>query len=217
MIFITNGIENKKISEESIIPEGWKKGMTRRTWNKGLTKNDHPSLARIGKASAQRKPWNKSKIRVVTKICKNCNKTFQTSWMLRNQKFCSKPCVNNYYSGENNINWNPNRHELRTPYTKRFFSCQLRAEIKIQQELRCPLCGKMILSSKMDLHHIDHNKQNDSRRNLIFLCSSCHNYEKHHRKWLEPQLKKANNLIINGRIEDAIKRLSFIHGKLTSY
>ena len=170
-------------------------------WNKGLTKNDHPSLKRVGEKSKTRIPANRDPnyTKFVDKICEYCQKSFSIDWPHRKNRFCCQKCATiAVRTGPNNPNWNPNRDEIRCKYTKKFFNINFRQEILKQQDHKCVLCLKFSDSlSRMDLHHIDHDKQNDNRSNLIYLCLSCHNYERHNKEQLQPILYKINNYISN--------------------
>lgn len=56
----------------------------------------------------------------------------------------------------------------RFPYTEEFV--KMRKEIIERDKGECRACG----DSGDDVHHIDLNKQNNARDNLILLCDSCH-------------------------------------------
>lgn len=45
--------------------------------------------------------------------------------------------------------------------------------IKERDGYKCRSCGKRILS-KLVIHHVDGNRENNSKLNLMTLCSSCH-------------------------------------------
>jgi 5-methylcytosine-specific restriction endonuclease McrA len=61
-------------------------------------------------------------------------------------------------------------------YPEAFYDEELRRSLFEEQEQRCGLCNKRIYPEfeEPDLHHIDYDKQNCSRNNLVFLCSKCH-------------------------------------------
>lgn len=95
----------------------------------------------------------------------------------------SKPEILDKVTGPNNGNWNPNRGEVYTPYTELFYDLDYREQIKKEQDYKDPITSKE-LTTRACLHHIDYNKQNDSRENLIWLSISIHmktNYNKE--KW----------------------------------
>ena len=134
----------KKPSEETLKKRGESISKTINknggVWNKGLTKNDHDSLKKIGDASKSRIPWNKSKIEFVTKTCENCKKEFTVKWSLRHHRFCSQICANVVREGENNPNWNSNRAEVGGDYTEKFFNKDFREQIFHEQLNICPIC-----------------------------------------------------------------------------
>ena len=173
-------------------------------WNKGLNKNDHDSLKKVGNATKKRDPWNKAEnyTEFVVKTCENCGKDFSIDWAHRKNRFCSVECSRITITEENNPNWVENREEVSMDYTRKFFSREYRKLILIDQFFRCPVCHCHYNKMRFDLHHIDHNKKNDNRENLIFLCSSCHNYERHHREIYENKLSEINEVLINNEFKE---------------
>ena len=106
--------------------------------------------------------------------------------------------------GENNPLWNPNREQVFTPYTEKFFDQIYRNQIKREQNYVDPITEE-VLTKKAHLHHIDYNKQNDSRENLIWLNLSTHvktNGTRRNREKWQKTLQEVNSKII----EDIINR-----------
>lgn len=68
----------------------------------------------------------------------------------------------------------------------------LRHEIKERDNYTCQLCNKKERSNKLNVHHIDENKSNNERYNLITLCISCH--KKFHTKKSDRLLYKTQAL-----------------------
>lgn len=191
----------KKPSEETLKKRGESisNSIARKggVWNKGLTAKTNESLKKIGEATKLRTPWNKSEIEFVTKICENCKKEFTIKWSLRHHRFCSQICANVVREGKNNTNWNPNRDEVGGAYTEKFFDKNFREKILQEQLNVCPVCfSNRYQKNRFDLHHIDHNKKNDNRENLIYLCINCHNTERHHQEKYKEILTKINQFII---------------------
>jgi hypothetical protein len=58
--------------------------------------------------------------------------------------------------------------------TTLFYDKNYRELILNEQYCKCGECGISNTDAKFHLHHIDYNKLNDERTNLIFLCHSCH-------------------------------------------
>lgn len=62
-------------------------------------------------------------------------------------------------------------------YEGDFHCTSFRKTIMIQQSWSCAICKlsrTQNKSKRFPLHHIDKNKKNSNRENLVFLCSSCH-------------------------------------------
>lgn len=65
---------------------------------------------------------------------------------------------------------------INNEYTVKFKNKEFRKSILENQDFRCgsPDCKIKNTEKIFHLHHIDYNKSNDERSNLIFLCNSCH-------------------------------------------
>ena len=76
-------------------------------------------------------------------------------------------------SGENHWNWQGGISRNGYPFT---FNESLKELIRDRDNRQCQLCGKLEIecNRKLDIHHIDHNKNNLDKDNLISLCNSCH-------------------------------------------
>lgn len=72
--------------------------------------------------------------------------------------------------GDKNPNWRGGKNEYVG------FDEIIKELVREGSHRRCVVCGKTEKenSRKLDVHHIDHNKQNGSYYNLIALCHSCH-------------------------------------------
>lgn len=60
------------------------------------------------------------------------------------------------------------------------FSLPLRSKIRRRDNKTCQYCKKVFGKGGLDVHHIDHDRTNNSGENLISLCNSCH-YKMHHK------------------------------------
>ena len=106
------------------------------------------------------------------RICENCGEEFVVSYKNCPQKFCSNECqgeswrLGDNYSDGYSTAWT---EELKTEIRKRdYFVCQL-----------CGLKGYIV-------HHIDYDKTNCKKDNLVTLCVSCHMKTNFNRKtWHE--------------------------------
>lgn len=113
--------------------------------------------------------------------CDACqNNMIRFPSLICNINFCSKSCKSTYYkiyfSGINNPNYIDGRS--RFPYTLEF-SKQLKLQIRDRDNFTCQKCGITEQDNKkkhnevLSVHHIDYNKQNCDKTNLITLCRIC--------------------------------------------
>ena len=56
------------------------------------------------------------------------------------------------------------------------FNQQLKERIRVRDNFKCRICGvpELEFERRLDIHHIDFNKKNNSQNNLVALCRSCH-------------------------------------------
>ena len=142
----------KKISESN-------KG--RKTWNKGLTWDQ---ISEFPHPSTDREPWNKGDVLpdwVKKKIREGTIRSYED------------PEVRKKHQGENHPFWLGGISF--EPYSPEFNN-RLKLEIRQRDEFTCQVCNKTEdeLGQVLSVHHIDYNKKNSSKRNLISLCGSCH-------------------------------------------
>lgn len=62
------------------------------------------------------------------------------------------------------------------------FSRSLKRKVKIRDNFTCQECNKYLKGQRLDIHHIDYNKHNNTQCNLICLCCSCHMKTNYHRE-----------------------------------
>jgi hypothetical protein len=98
------------------------------------------------------------KYELIEKICPVCFKLFTTSLGNKNEKtVCSHSCSNTYFrSGENNGNWGSKN------YRNICFN---------HHKKQCCVCG---FTHIVEVHHYDHNRENNDISNLIPLCPNHH-------------------------------------------
>ena len=100
----------------------------------------------------------KPRIKATTKVCLNCGKEFDaTGSKLQRKTTCSHLCANTYYK--------PNKKET----TKNTYALAA----KNAGMTSCCICGE---SNLVDIHHIDHDRENNSLDNLAPLCPTHHMY-----------------------------------------
>lgn len=97
----------------------------------------------------------------ITKKCPVCSTEFTTKKGHKREKMtCSYSCSNTFFrSGENNPNY---RHGHKKTY---------RNLVKYE---KCERCGYSDYPVILQVHHRDHNHQNNDPSNLEVLCPNCH-------------------------------------------
>jgi hypothetical protein len=75
-------------------------------------------------------------------------------------------------------------------YLEPFYDEKLRALIIEEQEYKCGMCNRDIAEINPHLHHIDYNKRNCSKKNLIFLCPRCHGKTNSNREFWRDMLEQ---------------------------
>ena len=98
-------------------------------------------------------------------------------------------------SGSNNYRWINDREQRFIPYTEKFFNEEFRKQIRKEQNFLDPITNES-LELNSHLHHIDYNKSNDSRENLIFLSHTTHAKTNTNRDKWKNILEKVNQEII---------------------
>jgi len=117
--------------------------------------------------SGKNHPCYKDGRSIIIYKCINCQKIIS-----RGSLRC-KSCAN---KGKHNPNF---RTEIKGYYNY-MFSDTLKSEIKCRDYFMCQYCGLDMNSSfwqcgvNLQIHHIDYNKLNCKKDNLITLCCSCH-------------------------------------------
>ncbi len=127
---------------------------------------------------------NKSQIKGKTIKCKACGKSiFRSLAQLRHSKsgesFCSKSC---YYKKRNSF-YAEDKHPRWTNGESSYRDIMIRNGL-VKKCARCNLEDTRILV----VHHIDHNRKNNNKSNLISVCHNCH-YLIHYDKDIEDNFK----------------------------
>ncbi len=108
-------------------------------------------------------------------ICPVCNASFLVPLgRVKTRITCSKQCykihLSKKLSGDVTHLWKGGKS--REPYPIKFNN-YLKEKIRKRDQYRCRVCEKSY-TRKLDIHHIDYDKDNLSENNLISLCRSCH-------------------------------------------
>jgi len=162
-------------------------------WNKGLTAGTDIRVKlyseKVSAANRGRKctpqaienmkghsPWNKGE--------KNCYTDEALKQMSRSHTGIAQPeyvkrKISNTMKGANNRLWKGGLSF--DPYTPEFNN-NLKEQIRIRDQYKCQKCfrhqnelhAKNGRKYKLHVHHIDYDKKNSSKSNLICLCMNCH-------------------------------------------
>jgi len=112
--------------------------------------------------------WNR-----VSFLCEQCGCTVEVVPHLvkDGKRFCSKACYGLSICGENHHNWNDGASYKPYPVE---FNNSLKKLVRERDTWACFICGILEREKNHHVHHIDHDKQNNTISNLITLCVSCH-------------------------------------------
>lgn len=119
---------------------------------------------------SQKCAWERSRKRDVV-ICSQCSTQFEIRPSQKNNSksglyFCNRKCKDEAQrlGGIREI-MPPHYGTAKVPEYRNLFS---------EEELVCSRCGYNEFSCAVDIHHIDHDRSNNKKENLIPLCSNCH-------------------------------------------
>jgi len=140
---------------------------------------------KLGQAIKADRLWGQ--IEDHTKICKTCNKEYiwhgrRNTKAFEASKFCSRRCANNRQSvwdnkiseGETDGKW-----------------IRYRAVAFNNHGKRCIVCN---FDKVIEVHHLDHNRSNNSKENLVPLCPN-HHMMIHRSDYSEEVLSNIKNYI----------------------
>lgn len=97
------------------------------------------------------------------------------------------------YTGENSSQWKGGISSRKYPYE--FLRSGLREKIRERDNYICQLCGKEQGVKKLDVHHIDYDRENSDVKNLITLCRSCNmEVESNREVWICIFKRKIKNI-----------------------
>jgi len=81
--------------------------------------------------------------------------------------------MSNAQRGEKGSNWKGGITFIEYPPT---FNQQLKDKMRVRDNFKCRVCGipELECGKRLNIHHIDYDKKNNSEDNLISLCNKCH-------------------------------------------
>lgn len=188
--------ETREKKRQHMIAE-WKKNPNRHgfTSRKGI-KHTPETLIKlreshlgIGKGVLLKPMWS-----IICLMCKQ-EKKFP-SGTRKGQMFCCRKCYVEYKHLTAKKN--------RKPYSKEF-NDKLKAEIRDRDGYKCQICNipEIECSTNLSVHHIDYDRLNAKKDNLIALCNRCHlktNRKREYWKQYFQKLMKLKEVKQNGRI-----------------
>ncbi len=122
-------------------------------------------------------------------ICIDCGKIL-TSLNLKTLR-CAR-CNYNFYTGENNPMWIPNKIIFYPSGWNRTF----KEQIRYRDGYKCQVCGvpEEECMTNLPIHHIDYDKLNLDSNNLVSLCNSCHAKTNFNRKYWKKYFLKGGEV-----------------------
>jgi hypothetical protein len=171
-------ISEAKRGQHSSLATEFKKGQA--SWNKGKHLSDHwkymisESLKRKGFRPQIRygvKPWNKG-----NHLSEEIRAKLSESHKGHVASLGQRIKMSLAHSGERHWNWQGGVSEDDYGFT---FPESLRETVRIRDNHTCQSCGKRQEDlngglTRLDIHHIDHDKMNSKILNLVSLCRACH-------------------------------------------
>ncbi len=150
------------------------------SWNKGIPHSEE-ARKNISESKKGKPTWNKG-IHISEEARQKISETRIKNGVAKGEK---NPMFGIQRFGNKNPNWN--NGTSFEPYAPEFNKEKKKQVLERDNyTCQCPDCEH--ISTKLDCHHIDYDKKNNSPENLITLCSSCHaktNGKKNRIYWVE--------------------------------
>jgi len=129
-----------------------------------------------GKEFRAREGWNKGNLyrRTCSEEClfKLKSEVSKEGWTEDRKQMMSE-----LFTGRDTSDWNVARKEMK-PNWKGGYSSKTYRRIAFEEYGMEKVCEKCGSKSRLSIHHRDRDRTNNSKENLMVLCSSCHS--KHH-------------------------------------
>jgi hypothetical protein len=156
--------------------------------HKWISENYRGEKSRAGYKNAQKEV-----------ACKHCGKAFtkyQSQIAAGRGTYCSKSCQVESFRDmmrdqTKTLRWVDGRSFL--PYASTF-NRKLKLQIKERDGFACQYCGRC---DKLSIHHLDHDKQNNTPANLLTACMVC-NIKRNTKKNMREDLERYNKELQNG-------------------
>jgi len=159
-------------------------GKTYNVWGKGETKATNPKLAergkKVSKAKKGKAPWNKGLTNADPRVKANSlalGKVRKEIFKGENNPFYGKSHTKEWSKAQSIRKGGTGLPGEFNPYGNEF-THELREYIRNRDNYTCQECGKHQKDNnknkKLEVHHVDYDKNNNIEENLISLCKSCH-------------------------------------------
>jgi len=112
--------------------------------------------------------WRGGPVEVICEICGGEFEVPRWRYENLNVKYCSVECLSMGELGEGNPNWRGG--SSFEPYDSKF-NKRVKATILERDDYGCQYCGS---HEELCVHHIDYDKWNSTKANMITLCAVCH-------------------------------------------
>lgn len=138
---------------------------------KFCSKDCRQQWQRAGNMQKEKSPrWKGGKKEM---LCEECGKLFE-AYKRATKRFCSRKCAYSWMGktkrGENHPRWLGGVSQYGPG-----FDDELKSYIRHRDEYSCVICGESQTKTRaFPVHHIDYDKNNHDRYNLVTLCNSCH-------------------------------------------
>jgi len=161
-----------------------------------ITRKDQPNTFCNKKCS--HKFWSKS--HRVDIVCAWCNKVFSkqvsksTYGSKSGLRFCCRKCKDQAqklgglkeimppHYGTAKYGYDINGNGIYSKYEAAIYR-----KLFEEQELVCQRCGYKEFVGSIHIHHMDEQKENNQKFNLVPLCANCH-FALHHNRWVLEEL-----------------------------
>lgn len=123
-------------------------------------------------------PRFKRGLTLVQRLCIDCKKELSRTSRYMQAERCGSCSQKERYKHMRPNSWIDGRSLIKREYTKEF-SSELKEKIRQRDNYNCQNCGMtdeehiVVLGYHLTIHHIDYNKDNCNKENLITLCNQC--------------------------------------------
>lgn len=148
---------------------------------------------------------NVSNVSKIEKICKECGKKFEVYLSSKNASiYCSNTCC---WKNKEWLSKIGNKKEfIGTPHqitrlAQKIMGIKI---LGIKEHIKIPCFDCRKKEKGIQVHHIDRNRLNNEKKNLVILCNSCH--QKRHYQEDKNSCKNCGKLLRKDKLNHSCKR-----------